>query len=139
MCVCVCVSVCKVYLLDYLSVQVSTKTLVLRDSCTNSNFINLEILLFSKSCFSLFNISSGKWVWGESMRLFEAFWVTTFGLLSMMILALISLEQYSRFVRQKQLRTFQVCGYSSFHWYVWFVLLFILLVSDIYSDLSWYL
>ena len=59
-------------------------------------------------------------MWGESMRLFEAFWVTTFGLLSMMILALISLEQYSRFVRQKQLRTFQVCG---FHWYVWFVIL----------------
>ena len=57
-------------------------------------------------------------MWGESMRLFEAFWVTTFGLLSMMILALISLEQYSRFVRQKQLRTFQVCGSSLFHWFL---------------------
>ena len=46
------------------------------------------------------------------MRLFEAFWVTTFGLLSMMILALISFEQYSRFVRQKQLRMFQVISLS---------------------------
>ena len=59
--------------------------------------------------FLTFSLSPpGKWVWGESMRFFEAFWVTTFGLFSMMILGLISFEQYSRFVRQQQLKTHQV-------------------------------
>ena len=52
--------------------------------------------------------NTGHWAWGENMRFFEAFWVTTFGLLSMMILALISFEQYSRFVKQKQLLSWQV-------------------------------
>nr|AGE89244.1 opsin-1 [Pleurobrachia bachei] len=54
------------------------------------------------------SLAAGKWVWGESMRFFEAFWVTTFGLFSMMILGLISFEQYSRFVKQQQLKTHQV-------------------------------
>ncbi|KAL5266971.1 hypothetical protein ACHWQZ_G004125 [Mnemiopsis leidyi] len=75
-------------------------------------FRHLSLANFLLACIGeplvVISLASGKWVWGESMRLFEAFWVTTFGLLSMMILALISLEQYSRFVRQKQLRTVQV-------------------------------